>query len=221
MAADAPKPPAEESQPPRQRGGRWLELIALLLMSGASLASSWSSYQATRWSGVQSRSNAAAGGFSSKANRATGEALSQQIVDVQMFMRWLEADSRGDAEREQLYQDQFRSEFRPAFDAWLDARNRRLKDRPETPFDGPAYRLAASVKADELDRKAGESGAAGRNANHQAEAYVQSAVIFALVLFLTGMSQSFKNSRLRVWLVAAAGLAGLYGLYDLLSYPVQ
>ncbi|MBC6983299.1 hypothetical protein [Caulobacter sp. 17J80-11] len=205
--------------PAERREWKALEISALVLMSLASLAGSWSSYQATRWSTVQTRSTAEVGGLRTQANRSEVKALAQQSLDFQMFVRWLEADGRGDAKAMQIYEGQFRPEFRQTFQVWKAARERRMPGRPDTPFDLRSYRLAQAVRVVELDRKADQMAARARNATLMSEAYVQNGVIFALVLFLTGMAQTFRRPRLRTILTVAAALTFLFGLIQGVRLP--
>src|SRR5437660_3446035 len=107
-----------ESRDSPRGSERFLELIAAILLSLATVGIAWSGYQAARWSGLQSRRYAQASTARSQANRASTAASQNRLQDLLNFNRWLEVSTEGNQELTTLYQNRFRAEFRPAFEAW-------------------------------------------------------------------------------------------------------
>src|ERR1700712_3187469 len=101
------------------RSGSWQELLVTALLVVAALATSWSSYQATRWNGEQATAAGRTNAVRIDAARAQGLAQSQTQVDVATFIAWADADRRGETKLAAFYVDRFRKEFRPAYAAWL------------------------------------------------------------------------------------------------------
>ena len=108
--------PAEQTGP---EGRDWQEVLVTALLVIAALATSWSSYQATRWNGEQAKAASRTSAIRIDAARAQGLAESQSQVDVATFIAWVDADRTGDPQLAEFYKDRFRDEFVPAFDAWM------------------------------------------------------------------------------------------------------
>src|SRR6187200_2594142 len=111
MATPAEEPPA---------GGRDLqEILVTVLLVMAALGTSWSSYQATRWNGEQAAAAGRTSAIRIEAARAQGLAQAETQVDVATFIAWIDADQSGNSTVADFYEQRFRDEFRPAYDAWL------------------------------------------------------------------------------------------------------
>src|SRR5262245_17387564 len=126
---------ASGADAPSGRG--WEELFVTVLMVVAAVATSWSSYQATRWNGEQARAASRTSALRIDAARAAGLADSQTQVDVATFIAWIDADRSGEAALARFYVDRFRPEFVPAFDAWIATRPFVTAGAPPTPFVMP------------------------------------------------------------------------------------
>src|SRR5438128_12356648 len=94
---------------------RVYELLAVVLLSLATLGIAWSGYQAAKWSGLQARRYTQASTARSVANRAATLAAQDRTQDLLNFNRWLEVSTDGNTELAALYERRFRDEFRPAF----------------------------------------------------------------------------------------------------------
>jgi hypothetical protein len=175
----------------------WVEIGATVLLAVAAVATAWSSYQATRWNGEQAKTSAKVNKTRIEAARAAGLANAQQQVDVATFMQWVDSYARGDAKLVSFYQERFRAEFRPAFNAWIATKPLKTEGAPLTPFAMPQYRLAARAEADRLDVTAEELSAQVRQDIQRASNYVLGVVLFAVALFFAGMSTKLTALGLR------------------------
>ncbi len=72
-------------------GRNLLELVALLLLAVAAVATAWSSYQANRWNGEQAKTTSKVNATRIAAARASGLANAQTQVDIATFMQWVDA----------------------------------------------------------------------------------------------------------------------------------
>ena len=209
------------ADPPPGNGRNWQELVVTVLMVVAALATSWSSYQATRWNGEQAAAAGRTSGIRIEAARAQGLAQAQTQVDVATFIAWADAERRGEEKVAAFYVDRFRDEFRPAYDAWIATDPFTNPAAPPTPFAMDEYQLAARQDAQRLDA-AGEASAARVRVDIQRSSnYVLTVVLYAVVLFFAGMSTRLSNRRLR-WVLTAAGCAVLLGAFAwLATFPVS
>ena len=175
----------------------WVEIGATVLLAVAAVATAWSSYQATRWNGEQARASARVNKTRIEAARAAGLANAQQQVDVATFMQWVDSYARDDAKLVSFYQERFRAEFRPAFNAWIATKPLKTEGAPLTPFAMPQYKLAARAEADRLDVTAEELSAEVRQDIQRSSNYVLGVVLFAVALFFAGMSTKLTALGLR------------------------
>ena len=206
------------------RFDRWeplAEVIVTVVLAFATLATAWSGYQAARWGGEQSNSYSQAGALRTESTRASTQAGQQAQVDIGLFTNWINAFAAEDQELAVFYQDRFRDEFKPAFEAWLATDPVNNPDAPATPFSMPEYQLSLAAEADRLEMEAEATFAEGTEANQTSDKYILNTVFLASVLFLGGIATRFKAMSAR-WVIIVFSLVILtYGLINLLTYPIQ
>ncbi len=195
---------APDADEPKKAGRDWRELLVTVLLVAAAVATSWSSFQATRWNGEQAKAASRTNAIRIDAARAQGQAQAQTQVDVATFIAWADADRRGESELADFYVDRFRDEFRPAFDAWMATRPLENPTAPPTPFAMAEYQVASRNEAARLDTAAEASAAEVRQDIQRASNYVLTVVLYAIVLFFAGMSTRIGNRRLR-WVLTLTG----------------
>jgi len=181
-----------------------VELFSTVLLASAAVATAWSSYQATRWNGEQTKASSRTNAIRIEAARAQGLSEAEKQVDVATFTQWIDAYARGETELADFYFKRFRAEFKPAVDAWVATKPLKNPGAPLTPFAMPEYRLAAEEEAARLDAEAEASSATVRRNIQRASNYVLAVVLFAVSLFFAGMSTKLKQPRLR-WLTLTVG----------------
>ncbi len=131
-----------------KQGAGWVEIVATVLLALAAVATAWSSYQANRWNGEQAKAAARVNALRIEGARAQGLAQAQTQVDIAMFFQWVNATETDDPELADFYQDRFRPEFQPAFDAWLATDPLTNPDAPPTPFAMDEYQLQARADSE-------------------------------------------------------------------------
>ena len=212
---------ASRSEAPADHRRDWQEGVATVLLVVAAVATSWSSYQATRWNGEQAAAAGRTNAIRIEASRADGLAEAQTEIDVATFIAWAEADVTDDRELATFVMDRFRDEFRPAFDAWTATAPLTNPDAPPTPFAMDEYHLVSQQQADELDARAEASAAEVRADIQRASNYVLTVVLYAVALFFAGMSTRVRAPRLR-WVLTLAGCAVFLGTLGwIATFPVS
>jgi hypothetical protein len=206
------------------RFDRWeplAEVIATLVLALATVATAWSGYQAARWGGEQSSSYSQAGALRTESVRASNQAGNLIQIDIGLFTNWVNAFAAGDQQLTGFYEDRFRDEFKPAFEAWIATEPVANPDAPSTPFEMPEYRVSAAEESSILEEQAAESFAKGEAANEIGDNYILNTVFLASVLFLGGIASRFKAMSAR-WVILLFSLGILvFGLYNIITYPIQ
>jgi hypothetical protein len=198
-----------------------VEVVSTVLLAFAAVATAWSSYQATRWNGEQAKASSRTNAIRIEAARAASLSEAQTEVDVATFIQWVNARAREESRLAKFYLARFRSEFKPAFDAWIGTKPFTNPDAPPTPFAMPQYRVAAAADAERLDAEAEESSAMVRRNIQRASNYVLAVVLFAVALFFAGMSTKLADRRLRKITVACGCLLFLGTFVWIATSPIS
>jgi hypothetical protein len=149
--------------PPASR----VEVMATVILTLAAVATAWSAYQASRWHGEQAVAFSHANAARVESTRASDLADTQREIDVATFSQWVDAYARHETQLADFYRKRFRAEFQPAVAAWIATHPLTNANAPLTPFAMPNYRLAATARADQLERAAEAAAAeAARDIDH-------------------------------------------------------
>ncbi len=220
MSDDAGPAVASAPETPRAVRDRRIEVFAVLLLGLATVASAWSAYQATLWSGDQANGYSRASAQRSESLRSSTRAGQLTQIDVGLFVQWVIATEAGDQKLATFLQDRFREEFVPAFDAWIAQTPPSGRTLPDgTPFTLPEYRVQASADAERLERDAVSEFARATRANRIGDTFVLAAVLFASVLFFSGLESRWDSRRIRVGMLGLAGALFVIGLVVLALQP--
>ncbi len=188
-----------------------MEVVATVLLAFAAVATAWSSYQANRWNGEQTKASSRVNALRIDAARAQGLAEAQTEVDIAMFFQWVNATATDEGDLADFYEARFRPDFRPAFDAWLATDPLTNPDAPPTPFAMDVYELPQEDTEARQADAAAEAEAARVRLNIQRSAnYVLGVVLFAVALFFAGMSTKLHGEGPRK-VILAVGCAVFIG----------
>jgi hypothetical protein len=199
---------------------RWLELGAVLLMAIATLATAWCGYQAASWSGHLSEDFSSAASSRVLAAQASTEAGQHRIDDLIYFDSWLEARQSGNERLADLQRRRFRSEFVPAFEAWMAQRPFANRDAIAGPLYMPQYSSTDAARSVAHDEVADEQFRHGIAAKNNADRYILATVFMAAVLFFAGISLRLDWLRLRMAVLGMAGALLATGSAFVLTLPL-
>jgi hypothetical protein len=178
-----------------RRSGRVQAVLAIIL-SMATLTSTWCGYQAARWSSLQSSLQSSADTAERKAAENTLVGLQIRTQDEIMLLEYWRA-LRG---RDQATASMIDLRMRPELKAATDAAIREgIFNNPAVkgPMQRPEYRLEvetiAEARRSDAAKWSAEGGVAGRISNN----YVLLTLTLASVLFLGGISNTFSRPRVR------------------------
>jgi hypothetical protein len=196
------------------------EIIATIVLAIGTLTAAWCGYQSALWGGLQAISFNQAGALRTESSRASTLAGQLTQIDIGLFINWINAYAAEDQRLVDFYQERFREEFKPAFNAWLATDPANNPEAPASPFAMPEYQLSAEEEADRLVAEAEAKFSQGTTANQNSDKYVLNTVILASVLFLGGIASRFKAMSAR-WVIICLSLVILvFGLYNVFTYPL-
>lgn len=196
-----------------------LELWSALLLAAATVATAYSAYQSTRWSGEQSTQFTQAGATRTESAKARSDAASFVTIDAGLFTEFAIAFSQGNKKGQDLIERFFRAEFRPAFEEWVALKPLKNPDAPATPFGLRSYKPKRLVESRKLEREATTHFEAGREANQTGDNYVLATIFFAAVLFFSGIASKFTSDRIVVFTLGVGTFVFILGLVRLATLP--
>jgi hypothetical protein len=205
----------------RPGGGGWVDTAAVILLALAAVATAWSSYQASRWTGEQAKGFSAANAARVSATQSSNLANAQKEVDVSLFTEWVDARLHDDRKVQVFYEQRFRDEFEPAFQAWLDTNPFTDRSAPDSPFAMPQYVVAAEEQAAQLTATADATAEAARQYVQRATNYVLGVVLFAVALFFAGISPRLSRPRLRISIFAAGVVIFATAAIWIATFPIS
>jgi hypothetical protein len=213
----------EEAAPTRpgshERSYRLTELAAAILLSIAALLTSYAGFQGELWDGEQAANYALA--EQTRTDASTGEMIAGQHsgIDAMIFTQWLGAYTSGNDGLADFYRARFRPEFRKVFEQWIATRPLANPKSPPSPFHMPGYLDQSTQGAMATKLKADQFFAAGQKANDISDAYGQATVIFALALFMGGITQTFDTRKTRILLLSLSAFCTLLGVVRIIGLP--
>jgi hypothetical protein len=204
----------------RERIDRLVDIISVLLLSITAVLSAICIYQSARWSGDSTRLYNRASAYRISAGIATAESNEFHLIDIGLFLRYIEAVHGGDKSAADFLFDHFRPEARPAIVAWLKSDPMHNKHAAKTPFLMPEYRLASDQAVKSYEARSAASFRDAVEANRQSESFLRLTIILSTAAFLGGMSTKFRFP-FHLIVVTIGTIAVIYGIARMLSLPFQ
>jgi hypothetical protein len=201
---------------------RWVELteiLEVLVLAIAAIATAWSGYQAARGDGHQSVLYGESSRDRFQADAASTLGGQQLAADASMFTAWLQAREADNPQLQAALVRRFTPEYRSAFQAWLETDPFTDPAAPPGPGYMPSYRNPQLEEAKRLNDQASAAFAGGTAARETADRYVRVTVLFALVLFLVAVGQRFRVRGVRIGVNALAVGLLVYGLVTVSTLP--
>jgi hypothetical protein len=180
--------PACSCRATARASNRWLlDIASVFLISLAAVLSALCGYQSGRWGGYETQLYNEAKTYRVMAADAQGTANDLRLIDVGLFLRFVDAVHGHDVPMEQFLYQRFRPEGRPAIKAWIATKPVQNPSAPSSPFVMP-HRLRTDAEARHDNALAASDFQQAREANRRFKDYLLLTVIFAGVSFLAGIS---------------------------------
>jgi hypothetical protein len=235
--AETQEPTAPPAAPPSQKTDR-LEQIASIVLAVAVVLTAWAAFQAGKWGGEQSIEFSKAGAARTESTRFDTRGGQLVQIDAAMYIDWITALSNDINDglippitSAQEYEPtpgtvssflflRMRPDFRPALDAWLATDPTNNPDAPATPFVMNEYVVPELLEADRLAVEADQASTDARAANQTGDNYVLTAVLFAAVLFFSGVASRLESRWNRRFVNLVGIIIVAVGVIILINLPV-
>lgn len=192
------------------------DVVTVFVLSIIAVLTAWCGFEASKWGGEMSISFSQASSARIQAAAADGEARDARLYDLTIYAQWVLAEADGREELVAFIEERFSPEFRTAFDAWEeDGRSER------GPMVMTEYVPPGTLESQELSERADAKFDEALVNNQRGDNYSLLTVLFALVLFLTAMSQRDLSRGSRMSLLILAIVVALAGCVVLLTFPIK
>ena len=212
---------SSNAQPAVKVKGGWVDTAAAILLAAAAVATAWSSYQASRWTGEQAKAFGAANAARVESTKASDLANAQSQIDIALFTQWVDAYLNDDDDLADFYEQRFRDEFQPAFRAWIQTDPFTDPSAPDSPFAMPEYSVAANEQARKLETTANATAETARVYVQRATNYVLGVVLFAVALFFAGISTRLPRPGLKKAVLAVGVVVFLVAAGWIATFPIS
>jgi hypothetical protein len=202
----------------RKAVDRVVDIASLALISITAVLSALCGYQSGRWGETQTRLYNVANADRVRGAEAVGRGNTLTIIDVTLFLNYINAVAGGRTREAAFIEQRFRPEMRPAMNAWLATKPLTNPKAPSSPFVMPEYTLHTRAEAQGDEDRAAASFQSAQEAARHADDFLLLTVVFAGVAFLAGMSTKLQFPRHAI-VVSLGTLALLYGLIRLVRLP--
>lgn len=195
---------------------RAFDVVTVFVLSIIAVLTAWCGFEASKWGGEMSIAFSQASSARIQAAATDGEARDARQYDLTIYTQWVLAEADGRDELVAFIEERFTPEFKTAFDAWQAGGRSERGPMVMTEYVPPGTR-----EAEELTALADAKFDEALVNNQRGDDYSLLTVLFALVLFLTAMSQRDVARSIRLSLLALAVVVGLAGVIVLLTFPVK
>lgn len=193
-----------------------LDVVGVFVLSITAVLTAWCGFQASKWGGEMSVAFSQASSSRIQAAVAEGEARSAEGFDLTIYAQWVVASADGKTQLAEYIEERFTPHFAIAFDAWQEGGM-----VENGPFAREEYVPPGTVTAEELNTRADEKFAEALVNNQRGDNYSLLTVMFALVLFLTAMSQRDVKTWIGRTLLGLAGVVAIVGIAILFTFPIR
>lgn len=200
-----------------RRLDRWM-FVAALVLSLATLATAWATFESSRWGGLDKSSNSAATAARIASNDQSALANRQMLTDIFVFSDWFAAELRGDTELSAEIKSRFRGEFVPFFERWYGTATD-IRSTVGTPFGSETYKLQAQLEAERLLEDAQAASDRAGEAASISEQFILTAVLYASVLFLAGISSKLPSKAVQHFMIGLSGVAFVVATGFMVALP--
>ncbi|MHA7984169.1 hypothetical protein ACX9R5_00055 [Rathayibacter sp. CAU 1779] len=207
--------PVPETVDRRSRRDRVQEIVAVFMLSIMAVATAWCGFESSKWSGAMSISFSQASSARVKSSEYASEARDARQFDLSVYTQWVLAKANGETALAEYIQERFSTQFALAFDAWT---KEGMKEN--SPLTNKAYIPPGTAQAAHWSRVADTRYDQALTDNARGDQYSLLTVLFALVLFLTAMSQRDITKWGSLTLLGLGGIAAIAGIVLMFSYPI-
>jgi hypothetical protein len=197
-----------------------LELVAVVLLGIATVATAWCGYQSTQWNGRESDEARAAGFARLESSRLYGLATQKVSYDANVTTEYAAAVSEGNDKLAAFIRaNLMRPDYIPYLDEW-EAQVKAGSAEGTNLFTNKKYLEAQFADSEKKTAESDAALARSDEASKNGQDYVVMTLMTATALFFAGVTSSFHSRSARLILVTIAAAILAFTLVRLTGLPV-
>ena len=208
---------ATSDRDPRDRA---IEVLTVVLLGIATVASAWCAYQASRWNGIET--DEARVTTEARVEQARLFATGTQVgsYDSNVLLAYAQAVAADQPSLAEFIRDTLmRPEFAPVLETWeqeVEADAAQLSPIPAN----VDYIAELFAGANDAEQSAVEASARAADAGSNAEAYLLTTLFMASALFFAGVVSSFESRGPRIVLLTMSMVMLAAGAARIVELPI-
>jgi hypothetical protein len=199
---------------------RLLELLTVVVLGMATVASAWCAFQSSRWGDVSDDESRTASDLRVEQARLYSRGTQIGLYDTQIVTAYAAAlGDQNEALQEFLRESLMRPALVPIVDGWLASVRRGDRD-VEGLLENEQYLAGLFAEADATGREIAATSARASEASSTADDYLRTTLFMASALFFGGVVTSFRVRSAKVLLLFAALLLLATGAAQIVDLPI-
>jgi hypothetical protein len=207
-----------EQKKEKERNNRH-EIIVTILLSLATLVSAWCSYQANIWDDEDKKLKLLSVSLEEEANKKVLESNQLKSVHSNFVMTYMEHFQKGDSEYCNFMLARADSILKPAMEEWIKKNPLKNPDVP-SPLLLDSYKDYPMKQAIDFKTMSSQKKSESERANNFSDKYMHLTVLFALVLFFSGISGTLKNNAAQILSLIISVIVLVASVIILMQLPV-
>lgn len=204
----------------RDHKKRWIETVATILLSAATVLSAWCVFQSSQWNGEQYFRIEDENNADRKRMQKEIAARQRQVGESQLFLQYIDAVTNDNTEKEKFLRERFPPHLSEAAIAWrkLDPVNN--PNAPISPMQMKEYVVPEEADIKIFAEQAKKFKLAANECDNRADNYMLLSLVLSTVLFfcgLTGVTDSHSN---KLILIGFASLIFMITIYFVIKFPI-
>jgi hypothetical protein len=199
---------------------RGLETVSTIVLSLATVLSSWCAFQASQWNGEQYFRIDDENIADNKRLQLEIAAAQRRAAETNYFMYYLEAVDDRNKKRTEFLESRFPPHLKKAVEKWKALDPLKSDDAPKNPFLMKEYIIPEMEEAKKFAAEASRFKKLANQADRNSDNYLFLSIIISMALFFTGLSGITPSYRYQQMLLIMPILILAVVLVLLIGLPV-
>ncbi len=199
---------------------KWMETVATILLSAATILSAWCVYQSSQWNGEQYFRIEDENMADRKRLQKEVAAMQRHAAEAQLFLHFISARTEQDTVLAAFLYDRFPEHMKVAVEAWQKEDPLNNPNAPLSPMQMEEYVLPEEVDIVKYTAEAKEFKVQANQCDHNADNYMLLSLILSMVLFFCGLSGVMDSRSNKLILIGFASIIFIVTLYFVIRFPV-
>lgn len=199
---------------------KWIETVATILLSAATVLSAWCIYESSQWNGEQYFRIEDLNTADRKRMQKEIAARQRQVGESQLFLQYIDAVTNDNTEKEDFLRDRFPPHLATAATAWKKLDPMHNKNAPISPMLMKEYILPEEADIHKFAEQANKFKLAANECDNNSDNYMLLSLVLSTVLFFCGLIGVTDNKSNKLILLGFASIIFVVTIIFIIKFPV-